>query len=122
MPVFNFFHWSEKHGRTLNETGALVSVEIGIPSALKQHLGEKGLPIPADVPGLALVDTGASATAVDESVFTSLGIPHIDEISTGTPHGQGNSKVYPANKNIPTRTMEDSFTGALLGFGATRVF
>ena len=107
MPVFNFFHWSEKHGRTLNDTGALVSVEIGIPSALKQHLSEKGLPIPAAVSGFALVDTGASATAVDDSVFTSLGIPHFDEIATGTPHGQGNSKVYPANITFPGMNVTD---------------
>jgi predicted aspartyl protease len=115
MPVFNFFHWSEKHGRTLNETGALVSVEIGIPSALKQYLSEKGLAIPAAVSGFALVDTGAFATAVDESVFDSLGVPHIDEIPTDTAHGPGKSKVYPANINFPGMNVTDMTMERVIG-------
>ena len=107
MPVFNFFHWSENIGRTLNETGALVSVEIGIPTALKQYLSEKGIAIPAAVSGFALVDTGAFATAVDESVFVSLGVSHIDEIPTDTAHGPGTSKVYPANVTFPGMNVSD---------------
>jgi|SRR5271165_3552170 len=107
MPVFNFFHWSEEHGKTLNRTGPLVSVEIGIPTALKQYLSEKGLAIPAAVSGFALVDTGAFATAVDDSVFVSLGVSHIDEIHTETPHGAGTSKIYPANVSFPGMNVTD---------------
>lgn len=107
MPVFNFFHYSNNIGRTLNETGALVSVEIGLPNALKQYFSEKGLAIPAAISGFALVDTGAFATAVDESVFESLGVSHIDEIPTDTPHGSGTSKVYPANVSFPGMNVTD---------------
>lgn len=107
MPVFNFFHWTEKLGRTLNETGALVSVEIGIPTALKQHFSEKGIAIPPAVSGFALVDTGAFATAVDESAFVSLGVQHIDEIPTETAHGPGTSKVFPANVTFPGMNVTD---------------
>lgn len=107
MPVFNFFHWSQQHGRTLNETGPLVAVEVGVPAALKQYLSEKDLAIPPAVSGFALVDTGASITAVDDSVFTSLGIVHIDEIPTNTPHGAGISKVYPANLTFPAMNVSD---------------
>jgi|SRR5579864_8365693 len=115
MPVFNFFHWSEKHGRTLNETGALVSVEIGVPAALKQYLSEKGIAIPAAVSGFALVDTGAFATAVDESIFVSLGVPHIDEISTDTAHGPGKSKIYPATINFPGMNVTGMAMGRVVG-------
>ena len=107
MPVFNFFHWDKDLGRTLNETGALVSVEIGIPTALKQYLSEKGAAIPPAIAGFALVDTGAFATAVDESVFISLGVSHIDEISTDTAHGAGKSNVYPANVSFPGMNVTD---------------
>jgi hypothetical protein len=107
MPVFNFFHWSQEHGRSLDETGPLVSVEIAIPTALKQHLSEKGLAIPPAVSGFALVDTGAFATAVDESVFATLGVSPIDEIPTDTPHGSGTSKVYPANMSFPGMNVTD---------------
>lgn len=97
MPVFNFFHYSQQQGPTLSETGPLVAVEIGVPSALKQHLAAGGLAVPSAVSGFALVDTGAFASAVDESIFASLGVPPIDEIRTATPHGTGKSNVYPAS-------------------------
>jgi hypothetical protein len=107
MPVFNFFHWSKEHGHTLNETGPLVAVEIGVPAALKQHLAEKGIPIPAPIAGFALVDTGAFATAVDESIFADLGVSPIDEIPTDSPHGAGKSNVYPASVTFPGMAVTD---------------
>ena len=107
MPVFNFFHWSKDHGHTLTETGPLVAVEIGVPLALKQHLAEQGLAVPAPQSGFALVDTGAFATAVDESIFTALGVPPIDKVPTGTPHGAGRSNVYPASVTFPGMNVTD---------------
>ena len=101
MPVFNFYHWSKDHGFTLTESGPLVSVEISIPTALKAHLSEKGLSIPAPQSGFALIDTGAFATAVDQTIFDALGVPPIDKIPTKTPHGDGESPVYPATVTFP---------------------
>ncbi len=107
MPVFNFFHWTKEHGYLLAETGPLVAVQIGIPTVLSQHLAGKGVAIPAPISGHALVDTGAFATAVDESVFGTLGIPHIDEVATGSAHGPSMSKVYPANVAFPAMNVAD---------------
>jgi predicted aspartyl protease len=101
MPVFNFYHWSKDHGFTLTDSGPLVSVEISIPAALKTHLSEKGLAIPAPQAGFALIDTGAFATAVDQSIFDALGVPPIDKINTSTPHGMSESPVYPATVSFP---------------------
>jgi predicted aspartyl protease len=115
MPVFNLFHWTKEHGRTLTDTGPLVSVEIGIPAALKQYLAEKGLPIPAAISGFALVDTGAFATAVDETVFASLGVPHIDEMPTSTPHGQGKSNIYPASVTFPSMEVTEMAMERVVG-------
>jgi len=107
MPVFNFFHWTKEHGYHLQETGPLVAVEIGIPDILKKHLAEKGEAIPPPLSGYALVDTGAFATAVDDSIFTSLGIPPIDQIPTGTAHGEGKSNVYPASVSFPGMNVKE---------------
>jgi hypothetical protein len=107
MPVFSFFHWSQEHGRTLADTGPLVSVEVSIPAALKQYLSEKGQPIPPPQSGFALVDTGAFATAVDQSIFDALGIQQIDTIPTSTPHGAGTSPVYPASLTFPGLNLTD---------------
>ena len=101
MPVFSFFQWSKDHGQTLTGSGPLVSVEISIPAALKAHLSAKGLPIPSPQSGLALIDTGAFATAVDQTIFDALGIPPIDKITTTTPHGVSKSPVYPATVSFP---------------------
>jgi len=107
MPVFSFFQWSKDHGHTLTGSGPLVSVEISIPTALKAHLSGKGLPIPAPQAGFALIDTGAFATAVDQSIFDALGIPPIDKITTTTPHGASESPVYPATVNFPGLDLVD---------------
>lgn len=115
MPVFNFFHWSKDHGYTLNETGPLVAVEIGIPAPLKQHLAENGQAVPGAISGFALVDTGAFATAVDETVFTSLGIPPIDEVATDTAHGAGKSKIYPASVTFPGMNVNEMPMGRVIG-------
>ena len=101
MPVFNFYHWSKDHGYTLTGSGPIISVEISIPAALKQHLSEKGEAVPAPRSGFALIDTGAFATAVDQSVFDALGVAPIDKIKTSTPHGEAESPVYPASVTFP---------------------
>ena len=101
MPVSSFYHWSKDHGYTLTGSGPLVSVEISIPAALKQHLSDKGQPIPAPQSGFALIDTGAFATAVDQSIFDALGIAPIDKMPTATPHGDGESPIYPASVTFP---------------------
>lgn len=107
MPVFDFFHWHKDHGKTLTETGPLVAVEISIPAALKEHLAANALPIPAPQSGYALVDTGASHTAVHEDILIALGVQHIDEMPTGSPHGEAKSKIYPATVTFPGMNVKE---------------
>jgi hypothetical protein len=52
-------------------------------------------------------DTGAFATAVDESIFATLGVSPIDEIPTGSPHGTGKSNIYPASVTFPAMNVTD---------------
>lgn len=101
MPVFDFFHWSQDKGYTLDESGPLIQVEIGIPAPLEEFSIAKGLQIPAPASGYALIDTGASATAVHEPLLLELGVLPIDSIPTQTPHGGGRSFVYPAKVSFP---------------------
>jgi hypothetical protein len=115
MPVFNFYHWSQEFGYTLTQSGPLVSVEISVPTALKAHLSEKGLPIPAPQPGFALIDTGAFATAVDQSIFDALGVAPINKIKTTTPHGEAESPIYPASVSFPALSVTDMPMETLIG-------
>ncbi|MHB1865569.1 MAG: pepsin/retropepsin-like aspartic protease family protein [Candidatus Saccharimonadales bacterium] len=65
------------------------------------------MPVPPPQAGFALIDTGAFATAVDQSIFDALGVAPIDKISTFTPHGGGESPVYPANVSFPGLEVKD---------------
>lgn len=115
MPVFNFFHWTKDLGDTLEATGPIVPVTIGIPAALEEFCAEKGFAIPAPTPGYALIDTGASASAVDEDLVLALGILPLDSIPTDTPHGQGRSFVYPAKVSFPALQIEGYAMNRLIG-------
>jgi len=115
MPVFNFFHWTQETGYTLTETGPLVQVTIGLPPALEEYHAKKGLAIPQAVSGYALLDTGASASAVHEQIFFDLGVLPIDSIPTATPHGAGRSFVYPARVSFPGLLITDYRMDRLIG-------
>lgn len=101
MPIFSFFHWNRQRGSTLEETGPIIAVQVGIPTALEELLSRQGGPIPAPVSGFALIDTGASASAVHEEIFGNLGVAPIDVMPTHTPRGPGRSLIYPAKVSFP---------------------
>lgn len=102
MPVFDFFHWDKDRGYTLAETGAILQVNIGIPAPLEQYCLKNAISIPPLVSGYALIDTGASASAVHEDIFTTFGVQPIDHIPMSTPHSRDqHSFVYPAKIQFP---------------------
>jgi predicted aspartyl protease len=115
MPVFSFPQRSASQAITLTESGALVTVEISIPAQLKAYLAEEGLPIPEPRVGFALIDTGASASAVDAKVFYVLGIAPIDRITTSTPHGEAESEVYAASVAFPGLDLAEMPMETLIG-------
>jgi hypothetical protein len=115
MPVFDFFHWIQDHGSTLEESGPIIPVNIGIPAALEEFCAEKGFPVPAPVAGYALIDTGASGSAVHEQILLDLGVLPIDSIPTHTPHGPGRSFVYPAKVSFPALNIQGYRFDRLIG-------
>lgn len=102
MPVFDFFHWTKESGNTLADSGPLIQVEIGMPAALEEFCTTKGIPIPVRQVGWALIDTGASNTAIHQEVLEQLSIAPIDAILSRTPSGQGRSFVYPTRVWFPS--------------------
>ena len=101
MPVYNFFQWAEGKGDQLEPHGPLIQVEIGIPAALEEFCISKNLQIPAPITGYALIDTGATSTAVHEQCLLDLGVLPLDSIPTMTPSGKGRSFVYPTKVSFP---------------------
>src|SRR5260370_35741942 len=101
VPIFDFLHWSKELGRFLLRDGPIVPVEISIPPVLEEHFARYRIDIPAPESGYALIDTGASASAIDEQVFLDRGISPVNAVPTTTPHGDRLSFVYPAKVTFP---------------------
>jgi hypothetical protein len=72
-------------GTALQREGPRIAIEIGVPIALAGFLRRSGLPVPPAQRGFALIDTGASITAVDEGVVAALGIQPIGQMKLSTP-------------------------------------
>lgn len=115
MPVFNFFHYTKELGYTLEQSGPIIPVTIGIPVALEEFCVEKGYAIPPAASGFALIDTGASASAVHEQILLDMGVLPIDSIPTQTAHGAGRSFVYPAKVGFPALNIENYRMDRLIG-------
>jgi hypothetical protein len=89
--------------------GRIIQVTVGLPPALEQYCLKNQITIPAPIAGYALIDTGASASAVHEQIFTDFGVQPIDHIQTDTPHTKGQySFVYPAKIQFPTLNLTGS--------------
>lgn len=88
--------------RTLAFYGPIMQVQIEVPQALARVLIERGESVPSPVEGVALVDTGASFTAVSESAMQTLGIAPIDVAGNiGTAGGVAQRNIYPARVTFP---------------------
>jgi hypothetical protein len=54
--------------------GPLIDIMVGVSQSRAQTLQAAGQPVPNAVPVRGLVDTGASCTCIDPSVFQTLGL------------------------------------------------
>lgn len=86
----------------LLEEGAIVPVEIGLPSQTIQVLIDKSRLVPKPVEGIALIDTGASNTCAHEPLLSqNLKLKPVDEAILITPSGESTNSVYGIQLRIP---------------------
>lgn len=89
MPIFSRLWTDPQTGQAdperLRVAGPALQVEIAVPAELAAALQAAELPIPAPSVGLALIDTGASITSVDERVLQSLGLSPTGTVPVATP-------------------------------------
>ena len=86
----------EYAGAGLQLEGPKVAIEIAVPTVLAEFFVRSGLPVPAPRTGFALVDTGASITAVDEGIVASLCIQPIGQMKLSTPSRSMPAWLYAA--------------------------
>lgn len=117
MPVYNHFYLisSQFHPDGLKSKGAILNVEISIPTSIAEIFDKEGKPIPQPQTGLALFDTGASATCVDKEVIGLLGIPSIGIETVYTPQGSDLQNKYPGRLGFPGTTLPTVEFGAVYG-------
>jgi hypothetical protein len=58
----------------LERDGPIVEVHIGVGSAVEDALRKARAPVPPPVRAMAMIDTGASGTAIQQGLIASLGL------------------------------------------------
>lgn len=105
MPTHNQFFidpaTNQPSPNSLQSVGPVLQVEIAVHPTLAQHLQNLGQPIPTPVVGPGLIDTGATFSAVDQTVIQQLGIPPIGTVQLGTAGGPVTQTQHPASFGFP---------------------
>ncbi len=93
-----------------------IDIEIGIPSVLAMSYGATSKAIPSPHTGPALIDTGASGSAVDEKIIQALGIQPVGQCSLSTPsQSKGVASVYQVRISFPQAVSFGSGDLAVIG-------
>jgi hypothetical protein len=87
--------------------GPRLNVEIHMPDPLVALLQQKNQPVPPPIVAKALIDTGASATCVDEQSIAPLGLTVIRQMPVCSPGGNRNVNVYPVKFTFPGTDLKD---------------
>lgn len=86
--------------------GAIMPVQIGIPTALAKQMEAQGQTPPPPEEISAMVDTGASITAINVAVAQRLGLPTTGSIQIGGATGVADQPLYAALFRIPDPFVE----------------
>lgn len=110
-----------KFDRTLlRQRGPLIQVQIGVPNALATQLSGTGKNIPPPIVAWGLIDSGASATAVDVDLLATLGIQPTGQVSLATPsHAQSTAGIYAVSLTFPQAPAKTSTVEPLAVMGCT---
>ncbi len=112
MSIHNHTFPSQSH---FTLSGPVVEVQVEVPTALAAALGANKQSIPKPVSGLALIDTGASTSAVESGVIQQLGVQPVGMGNVTTPTGSESRLFYPARFSFPGTDLPDMDFQQLLG-------
>jgi len=123
VPVYNQHYQLQQAGSgqpqpaplALQAVGPVMPLQVEIPTALASALQQAGQPIPGPILGFALIDTGASVSAVDVSVVQRLGVQPIGVTNVGGVTGVAQQPTYPARFVFPGTAFPPIEFGMLLG-------
>lgn len=81
----------------LKTRGAVLQVRIGVPAAIAASYTSKGQTVPAAKQFLAMIDTGASISAISELAAAQTGLVQTGTVQLGGIGGTGIKAVYGAS-------------------------
>jgi len=105
--------------QALQLSGPVVQVELGIPQDLAAYYEANNIAIPSPITGRALVDTGASITAVDKPLLLRLGINPLGTANVFTPQGEDEQEMFPVKLGFVGTPLQINFN-SVLGSDLTR--
>lgn len=104
------------HGSYLLKlAGPILPVQVDLPSALSTKLLLSGQTIPSPVAGVALIDTGASHTCVDERTVQRLGLQPINVTTMRGATGSAPTCEYLARLTFPGTPLQARDPASVLG-------
>jgi hypothetical protein len=108
MPVINIsYHSSQRpqfDPQALVALGPQISIDILPPSVVQKWASSNNVSINSALCQMALLDTGASVTGVDENLLAQLQYPPIGIANLSTPSGTVQTQVYMVMLVIPSRS------------------
>ena len=108
MPVYNVYPSTNpplQPPQVLQHLGLVLPVEIHVPARRAAFLAANNQPLPQPVVGEALVDTGASVCAVEETCLQSLGLRPVRQVRVSTPAGTQLQNLYFVRLSFPGTQM-----------------
>lgn len=113
MPILHLQFTADRKtpdGKTIQAAPAVALYQRGpvvqVPVTIEQNAGKallaQGQAVPTPKAGLALIDTGASNTCIDDAAAQQLGLPVIDVAHMqSASHSRHQCNVYPVTIDIP---------------------
>ncbi len=85
----------------LMQRGPCVQVSITLADQIASELIKRQEPVPSPVSGLALIDTGAISTCIDEEIATQMHLPIINVVNMASAsHASSKANQYPVKLQI----------------------
>lgn len=85
----------------LSARGPRLQVSLGVHQAIATQLLQQGKALPQPVSGLALIDTGASTTCIDEDAAQKLQLPVTNIVTVASAsHASTRHNVYPSQIEV----------------------
>jgi len=100
--------------QALVQRGPIINVTVGLERSMATALIGQGSKVPTPISGLALIDTGASVTCIDNSKAIELGLPVVDTVKMmSASHDAIDQPAYPIHIEIIGTAIQFSLPKAM---------